>query len=159
MTGKTADSAGAKNSMKWLLEVPVCMVLATMTMAAPALKDRKNDDKSRIVGNWAIEALSVRGEESKSSSGMVRFAADGSCGITHGPPGSNEFGAVYTLDPSTTPRRMKWLNGPDRTEWDCLYEFDGERLKVAFVDRDTQFPRTIEPTANLTIYYLKRVKE
>jgi uncharacterized protein (TIGR03067 family) len=135
------------------------LVLAATSMGAPALKDRKSDDKTRIIGRWAIEALSQRGEEGKTSTGMFRFAPDGACGITHGGPGSNEFGAVYTLDPSTTPGHMKWLNGPDRTEWDCLYEFDGDRLKVAFVDRGTELPKKIEPAGNLTIYYLKRVRE
>lgn len=144
--------------MKWSLQIPVCMVLAATGMGAPALKDRKPDDNARIVGHWAIEELSQRGEAGKTSSGMFRFAPDGACGITNGSPGSNEFAAVYAIDPAK-PARIKWLNGPERTEWDCLYEFDGDRLKVAFVDRGTELPRKIEPAANLTIYYLKRVKE
>lgn len=145
--------------MKWLLQVPMAMVLAATSMAAPALKDRKNDDKARIIGYWAQEALSQHGGERNTSSGTFRFAEDGSCGITNGGPGSKESGAVYSLDPSTTPGRIKWFNGPDRTEWDCLYEFDGDRLKVAFVERGTEIPKKIEPAANLTIYYLKRIKE
>ena len=54
---------------------------------------------------------------------------------------------------------MKWLNGPEKTEWRCLYELDDDSLKIAFINAGTEIPATLEPSPNATIYYLKRIKE
>jgi uncharacterized protein (TIGR03067 family) len=139
-------------TMTWLA------LSAIVAAAAPALKDRKNEDRDRIVGVWVQESITVHGNASDSPQHRTfRFGKDGTCGITNGTGSENP--ARYTLDPSTSPRRMKWLNGPEMSEWQCLYELDGDSLKVAFVDQGTEAPNKIEPTRNLTIYYLKRVKE
>src|SRR5438876_12122577 len=98
-------------------------VSATMSVAAPGLKDRKDEDRKRILGNWTQESLSQHGSEPKGGDiTTFRFGSDGSCGITHGAQDGKEFGAQYSLDPSQMPRRMKWLNGLDLTEWVCVYE-------------------------------------
>jgi len=131
---------------------------AALSVAAPALKDpKKEQDSARILGKWALESLSIHGgQPDNSQATTMRFSKEGTCGITNG---SAENGAKYTLDTTTIPGRMKWLNGPEMTEWLCLYEFTGEKLKVAFVDPRTTVPDTIEPAKNLTIYYLTRLKE
>jgi uncharacterized protein (TIGR03067 family) len=141
------------------LALALLAVPAAAIVGAPALKDRKPDDAARIVGVWSQESLSLRGQEPMGAQrGTFRFDKDGTCVI--GNANGSEFPVSrYTLDPASSPRRMKWLNGPELTEWHCLYEFDGDRLKVAFVDQGTEAPKKIEPTKNLTIYYLKRVKE
>ena len=136
----------------------IVLVLCTSIDAAPALKDRKDDDKVRIIGQWRIDALCMRGGRMDTERmGSFRFGSDGTCGITHN--AGKENPALYTLDPSTNPRKMKWLNGAQKTEWVCLYELDGDKLKVAFVDQGTEAPNKIEPAPNLTIYYLKRSKD
>jgi len=130
---------------------------ASISVSAPALKDLKRErDSTRILGHWKLESLSLHGGQPDDGQGTTfRFSKDGSCGITNG---STENGAKYTLDASTTPARMKWLNGPQLTEWLCLYELEGDNLKIAFVDPNTEAPKKIEPTKNLTIYYLTRHK-
>jgi uncharacterized protein (TIGR03067 family) len=141
-----------------LIGLSCSMIAATLSIAAPALKDpKKEQDSARILGKWAVESLSVHGTvPDNTQSTSMRFSKDGTCGITNG---STENGAKYSLDTTTTPGRMKWLNGPEMTEWLCLYEFTGEKLKVAFVDPRTPAPDKIEPAKNLTIYYLTRLKE
>ena len=67
--------------------------------------------------------------------------------------------ATYSLDPQSSPRRMKWLHGRAKDKWICLYELIGDKLKVAFVDQGTDPPTKIEPAKNLTIYYLRRAKK
>ena len=130
---------------------------ATASVAAPALKDRKIDDATRILGMWAQEAISVHGnEQNTQQQNTFRFGNDGTCGIV---TGSRENPAEYTLDVAKSPRQMKWLNGPAKTEWLCIYELDGDSLKVAFVDQGTEPPKKIEPAKNLTIYYLRRIKD
>jgi uncharacterized protein (TIGR03067 family) len=132
------------------------LATATFLVAAPALKDPKQDDAARIVGQWTLESLSMHGGQPQGDRATtVRFSKDGTCGITNG---SSESGASFSLLPIASPRRLQWLNGPQKTEWLCLYEIDGNRLKLAFVDGGTEPPAKIEPAKNLTIYYLTRVK-
>ena len=54
---------------------------------------------------------------------------------------------------------MKWLHGPHKTEWRCLYELDDDTLKIAFIKAGNEMPPKIESGPNATIYYLKRIKE
>jgi uncharacterized protein (TIGR03067 family) len=139
----------------------VCVVLPTsFNHGAPALKERKDDDASRIVGRWVQEAISQRGSEPQPGRASVfRFGDDGACGLTLGVQGAKETAGKYALDPTKSPRRMKWLHGPALTEWLCLYQLEGDKLNVAFVDERTQPPQKIEPATNLTIYYLKRLQD
>ncbi len=130
---------------------------ATLSPAAPKLKDNRSDDPSRILGQWAQESLSSHGNQpAGGANATFRFSKDGTCGIANG---GQENGAQYSLEPTAKPKRLKWLNGPELTEWKCLYELDGDTLKVAFIDHNTEAPTQIEPTKNLTIYYLKRIKD
>jgi uncharacterized protein (TIGR03067 family) len=140
-------------AIAWLL------LPALASVAAPALKEKNKDDRTRILGMWTQESLSQRGAEPQGNNAATtfHFDADGTCGITHGQ--GQAMMAVYSLDPQSSPRRMKWLNGPEKAEWMCLYELVGDTLKVAFVDQDTEPPTKIEPAKNLTIYYLRRAKE
>jgi uncharacterized protein (TIGR03067 family) len=128
------------------------------TLPAPALKDRKDEDATRIVGQWAQESMSSRGGEPTppKQPSTFRFSSDGTCSIT---TRGNETGAQYTLDLSKSPRQLKWLHGSTKMEWLCIYELDGDKLKLAFVDNGTEPPKKIEPANNLTIYYLRRVKD
>lgn len=126
--------------MKWIpLTLAWLTLAATVNVAAPALKDRKDDHRTRILGNWTQVSISQRGGQPEPGAVTTfRFGSDGKCGITNT---SRENPAQYTLNVAATPRRMKWLNGPELTEWLCLYELDGDTLKVAFVDQGTEAPR------------------
>jgi uncharacterized protein (TIGR03067 family) len=135
------------------------LLAALPSVAAPMPKEKNKEDRTLILGVWAQESLSQRGAEpqGKNAATTIHFDANGTCGITNGQ--GEAMVAVYSLDPKSSPRRMKWLHGPAKEEWICLYEFVGETLKVAFVDQDTELPTKIEPAKNLTIYYLRRPKE
>jgi uncharacterized protein (TIGR03067 family) len=129
----------------------------TVCVAAPALKSRKTDDGAQILGVWKEDSISVNGGQPAAGADYTfRFSNDGTCGIT---TGNNENPAKYFLVVSTTPRRMKWLNGPEMTEWTCLYELNGDTLKIAFSQPGQEPPESIAPSAGVTIYYLKRVRE
>ncbi len=141
---------------------PLFLVLALAAgalLAAPVPKElvRANDGR-RILGTWKMEGLSIRGGavDRGDTNTSFRFGADGTCGISHG---ESEMPAQFALDPKATPRRMKWLNGPEKTEWRCLYELEGDSLKVCFVDMKVELPAKLEPGPTATIYYLKRVNE
>ena len=88
---------------------------------------------------------------------LFHFDAKGTCGITNGQ--GEAMVATDSLDPQSSPRRMKWLHGPKKEDWLCYYEFVGDTLKVVFVDSDTKPPTKLEPAKNLAIYYLRRAKQ
>src|SRR5437660_1905157 len=113
-------------AIAWLL------LAALASVAAPALKEKKDDERTRIVGVWTQESLSQRGAEPQGPNAATtfHFDANGKCGITNGQ--GQAMVAVYSLDPQSSPRRMKWLHGPAKDEWVCLYELAGDTLKVAF---------------------------
>ena len=95
-------------------------------------------------------------EAARTGAATFRFGADGTCGITYK---DHENPSWYTLDPTASPRRMKWLNGVEKTEWRCYYEIDGDMLKVCFIDHNAELPAKLEPGPTATIYYLKRANE
>ena len=128
--------------------------------AAPVPKELRTNDNARILGKWKQEGLSMRGAAAQleASNTVFRFGADGTCGIVNG-LGNQEKPAEYTLDQTGFPRRMKWLNGAEKTEWRCYYELDGDSLKVCFIDQNAPLPAKLEPGQTATIYYMKRVKD
>jgi uncharacterized protein (TIGR03067 family) len=146
--------------MRQLALALACLAIPSVNLAAPALKERKEDDRDRIVGRWVEEQISMRGAEpGVGQSRVFRFGKDGTCGLTQGQQGAAETAGKYTLDTGKSPRRMQWLHGEKLTEWTCLYQLEGDRLRVAFVDQNSEPPPKLEPANNLTIYYLKRIKD
>ncbi len=142
--------------------IPLILALAlagTAVRSAPIPKELRANDNARIAGKWKQEFLAMRGGEKQPDTNTTfYFEAAGKCAIGYGEgPSQNPSG--YSLDPASMPRKMKWLNGPEKTEWRCLYELDGDSLKVCFIDHNTEVPAALAPAANATIYYLTRVKE
>ena len=145
--------------MRW---IPVLSLLAFTPgiVAAPIPKEVKaGSDAQRILGKWQSEFLSTNGGDKRPASTKFRFEADGKCAIFYGARDNPDPDSEFTLDTGSSPRRMKWLNGPEKTEWRCLYELDDDSLKIAFINAGTEIPATLEPSPNATIYYLKRIKE
>ena len=133
------------------------LLVGSLAVSAPVPKAvKKADDAKLILGDWKGGTLNGAGVSSGEYT--FRFTDDGICGIGHGkqtPSGD----CAYTLDPSATPlKEMKWLNGAVKTEWRCVYELDGDTLRVGFVHQNKATPTTMTPSGDLTVYELKRVK-
>ena len=120
--------------------------------AAPVPKEIKRDnDEFRILGKWEQAFLSLHGAEKQADTTIAfHFEAGGKCSIAYG-DGPSQNPSKYTLDGAPSPRRMKWLNGPEKTEWRCMYEVEGDTLKVCFIDSNTEMPTAISPAKNATI--------
>ncbi len=132
------------------------MCVTFPVVAAPVPKAvKKKADAQLILGKWQ-GGLAGGG---RSASHVFRFGDDGKCGITNTPGNSRESGAEYELHPDKSPRQMTWWNGPERTEWRCVYDLDGDTLKVAFVHAGTDLPADTSPRAGVTVYELKRLTD
>jgi uncharacterized protein (TIGR03067 family) len=137
----------------------VALVLATAVVpAAPVPKSLKQrDDGKAILGKWRGDVL-PQNRPGGNNQYTFRFGDDGTCGITSG-PNAQESPAEYTLDASQSPKRMKWLNGPQKTEWRCVYELSGDTLRVGFVHPGTDIPPDVAARPGVTVYELKRITD
>jgi uncharacterized protein (TIGR03067 family) len=144
--------------MKLFFSFAVIVFIALgISSAAPIPKELKTaNDHESIVGNWKCESLSSHGRPQQNVENIVfQFTAKGTCGNT---PYAVEPNATYTLDQSETPRRLKWV-APPNTVWQCVYQLDGDKLTLAFVEANTELPKKIEPAKNLTVYTFSRIKQ
>jgi uncharacterized protein (TIGR03067 family) len=134
------------------------VLFVTVAFAAPVPKSLKRPTDARaILGRWQGDTLPARAGAEPNYT--FRFSDDGTCGITNRGPNARESGATYALLPDDKPRRMTWWNGPERTEWRCVYELDGDTLRVGFVHQGTAIPDTVQPSPGLTVYELKRAAD
>jgi uncharacterized protein (TIGR03067 family) len=136
----------------------VAVAVTLPLSAAPVPKAvKKKADAQAILGRWQGGlAGNGRGD---TTTHVFRFGDDRTCGITNTPGGGRESGAEYELHPDRSPRQMTWWNGSERTEWRCVYELDGDTLKVAFVHKGTDLPADTSPRAGVTVYELKRLTD
>lgn len=132
------------------------LIVAVPVVAAPVPKAvKKKVDSQTILGKWEGGLAGT----AKGGGYVFRFADDGKCGITNIGPNGRENGAEYQLHPDKSPRQMTWWNGAERTEWRCVYELDGDTLKVVFVHQGTDIPPDAAPRAGVTVYELKRMAD
>ena len=136
------------------------LILFSPLVAAPVPKPlKKQDDRKAILGYWRGDVLNP-GQGGNPNFYRFHFGDDGTCGIGSGStPSAPDSSSEYALDPTHTPKRMKWLNGPQKTEWLCVYELDGDVLRVGFVHAKSEVPPDVTPRAGVTVYELKRVIE
>lgn len=123
-----------------------------LAVAAPRIKPKEPNDRVRLVGDWAPD----EGKPGGINIYTFRFREDGTCALVQN--GAAERPATYVLDPQANPPVMTWKNN-DHDPVKCRYVFDGDRLTLGFYNGDDP-PKSLEPgSANLALYYLKRVKE
>lgn len=100
-------------------------LLAAPLSAAPVPKEMKaKRDADRLVGRW---------KPADGKNTWYEFRADGTMKTWNEP---NEASAVpyrWTIDPTTTPKRMTWANGgTGMVEWEAVYELDGNDLRMTY---------------------------
>lgn len=123
----------------------VCL-LAGYTFAAPVPKAvKKRDDAALILGTW---------KPADKGTCHYEFKADGTMRTWHVPEVGPPIDWTYTLDPTSTPKRMKLatVGRPKAAEYDCVYALDGDRLKLAFTLGAKQLHEKWEETPGLQLY-------
>lgn len=121
------------------------MLVAALGPAAPVPKAVKKDDAAQIVGSW---------KPTDKGTCHYDFKADGTMRTWHDPAVGPPIDWTYTLDPTTTPKKMKLTTvGQNKAaEYDCVYSLDGDRLKLAFVLGVKEFRDKWEETPGLQLY-------
>lgn len=112
----------------------VCL-LAGIAVAAPVPKSvKKKDDATLILGTWKPTGKDMA---------WFQFADDGTLKTWHGDDeNANKMAWTWAIDPErTTPRRVRLNRVPDsHNGYDCLYELDGDTLKLVFLLKKGMLP-------------------
>ncbi len=139
-------------------------LLAGTLAAAPVPKDfKKPDDKAAVLGTWVAHTLD--GRAGRPHTHTFVFEADGKCHTQYGQGAVREAHSrsdwTYTLDTTTTPKRMTWVaaGAGGGTTFDCAYEVSSDTFKLAFLTGNNKNPDKLEPTAGLTLYEMTRAKD
>ncbi len=133
------------------------VLLAGLATAAPVPKAvKKQDDKTALIGTWLVTDLTVNGKNNTVSYNTFTFDTEGKVTLRHqkGEPGGS--GWTWTIDDTASPRRMQWATQQGRTDWDLVYEVDGDTLKVGFIGKGSKPPTKVEPCEGLTLYVMSR---
>ena len=94
----------------------------SVLVAAPVPKAlKRGSDAEGIVGAW---------EESPNAKSFWVFFADGMAGV--GDPVNPQLKALYSIDPSQTPKHLDWSQDGGKSWYLGVYELDGDTLKISF---------------------------
>lgn len=130
-------------------------LLVTLTPTAPIPKVVRKDDKSALVGSWTATAMTVNGSDAESLIRKFAFDADGKLEwVTK----HNNSIWVVILDTTATPRTMKLVypGRENNNDWDCVYELNGDTLKLGWLRRGMTPPAKLEPSEGVTLYEMTR---
>lgn len=126
----------------------VCL-LATPATAAPVPKTlKKKDDATLLVGTW---------KPAGKQSAWFQFAADGTLKTYSDPNGRSLQNWTWVLEETERlPKRMKLTRaGGGNESFVCVYELDGDTLKIGFVVSG-QVPEKVEAAPGVQLYEQSR---
>lgn len=124
-------------------------VLSALAPAAPAPKAvKKQGDMQLIAGTW---------KPAEGKTEWFRFDADGTmkAWVTGGE--NTPYTYTYTLDAEASPKRMTWtVQGEAKPYYRCVYELDGDRLRMKYVGAGSDWPAKVAPDFS---YYCEQTRE
>ncbi len=126
--------------MRHLLALALLAGFATAAPVPKALKPKA--DAELIVGTWM---------PANSGTCWYQFNADGTLKTWHGPNKRSPLDWTYTLDTTVTPKRVLLTGKADQKSFECVYELDGDGLKIAFV-LGAKDPKKVEAGPGLQLY-------
>ena len=131
------------------------LLLVAVASAAPVPKAiKKKDDASLIVGTWKVTALNGQNNGTFHTHTFV-FDAEG--GVRTVYSGDQTTDWTWALVAGDAPKRMRWVaKTKGQTDFDCVYELDGDTLKFGFITSGQKPPAKVEPGPGLTLYELTR---
>ena len=135
--------------MRPLLAVALLSALAT---AAPVPKAKK-DDKSLLLGTWTVTSDNGKtGDERYIQSFEFK---DGDLLHTNYRQSASVTWTIE-LDPTATPKTLRWQERGGKTTWDCVYELSGDTLKVGIITGKAEPPAEVAKGPNCYLVELTR---
>jgi uncharacterized protein (TIGR03067 family) len=119
-------------------------LLAALAPAAPVPRSlKKADDKTLLLGTW--KTTSEAGKTGKDIwTHTYHFHPDGHLRQEFGPVSESNWD--WAIDPEQTPKRMTWVNRKDPANaYDCVYELDGDTLRLNYVGAKQTLPKAVGP--------------
>lgn len=125
--------------MRPLLALAVLIGFASAAPVPKALK--KNDDRTLLLGTW--KTISEHGKTGKDIwTHTYHFEESGHLQQWFGPTDTSNWD--WTIDPEQTPKRMTWVNQKNaRNAYDCVYELDGNTLRINYVSVKSPLPKGV----------------
>jgi hypothetical protein len=126
------------------LLVVVLLAGFTPAHAAPVPKAvKKKDDKELIVGTW---------KPANKGTCWFQFNADGTMKTWHDPNAHSPLDWTWAIEETDRlPKRIKLARAVGSGAYDCIYELDGDGLKIAFIV-GTKDPQKLEAGRGVELY-------
>ena len=112
----------------FLFGLVTLLAVAALAPAAPVPKGvkKKVNDAERLVGTWKPVEGRTEWFEFTADGGMKAWTTGGSAksGVPY----------TWTVAPDAEPKRMTWgdTSADRRPQWECVYELDGDRLRITY---------------------------
>jgi uncharacterized protein (TIGR03067 family) len=132
------------------------VIFAALALGAPALKDPPKKEPT-IVGEWAVESVSVGGKPASPASDRWVFNADGTYLISCG---QRSYPGTFSHDPKGSPGQLDLtLTDMGQQKNLCRFQIDGDKL-VLSVGHDSKIrPAGLEPGEGATVWVMTRIKK
>jgi uncharacterized protein (TIGR03067 family) len=141
----------------WILKA--LLVLAAMTGAALSVNATDTED-GMLQGEWDLASVEVQGKSLPApvgKGGSIVFDKDGKLILKD--PGKPDKIGKYKIDADKDPKQIDLIVSKDGEAMQGIYEFDDEKLKMAF---SAQGPKGKRPSEfkgeNVLIVFWKRQK-
>lgn len=121
------------------------VLVAALAPAAPVPKAvKKKDDKELIVGTW---------KPANKGTCWFQFNADGTLKTWHDPNAHSPLDWTWAIEETDRlPKRIKLTRaGGGNESYVCIYELDGDGLKIAFIV-GAKDPQKVEAGPGLQLY-------
>ena len=132
-------------------------IYVLLVLAAPAGADDKKADAAALKGVWQVVATTFDGKEVPSAGRTLLFG-DGQFTAYVGDTKGRTL--RFTLDPTTSPKRIDLDKGGDGGQAYGIYALDKEELKICYGEPGAERPKAFESKAGDKVFLLvlRRVK-
>jgi uncharacterized protein (TIGR03067 family) len=135
----------------------VTLLALALGPAAPALKEKAVPEPT-LVGEWAVESVTVGGAPARLGSDRWVFRADGTMSILS--QGKVLDSRDYAVGEKARVRALDLTERAGRGQTDpAVYRIEGDTLTLSVGHQAGGRPADLEPGPKATVWVMKRVKD
>jgi uncharacterized protein (TIGR03067 family) len=103
-------------------------------------------DQQRLQGKWVAVSATFRGKELTAEQlARLSITLSGNRATLTDPNSGEAMEGTFTIDATRSPNHINFIAPDGKEQAPGIFEFDGERLKIAFVDSDYARPTGFQP--------------